>query len=169
MTTAELIGGILTRDLRAMQREVEAYDPESGLWILTPSIPNSAGTLAIHVAGNIRHFVGAVLGGTGYARDRNAEFSDRDVPRAEVLRRLDAAIADVGAALARLSEPQMAETFPETVAGQHVTTADMLIHLAVHLTYHLGQTDYHRRLLTANAASIGAVSPASLRSATPAP
>jgi uncharacterized damage-inducible protein DinB len=169
MTTAELIGGILTRDLRAMQREVEAYGAESDLWRLTPSIPNSAGTLALHVAGNIRHYIGAVLGGNGYVRDRDAEFSQRDVPRAEVLRRLDAATADVGATLGRLTEPEMAATFPETVAGRHVTTTDILMHLAVHLTYHLGQVDYHRRLLTDNAASIGAVSPASLRSATPAP
>ncbi len=169
MTTAELIGGILIRDLHAVQRELEAYEREADLWKLTDTIPNSAGTLALHLAGNVRHYVGAVLGGTGYARDRDAEFSRRGVARSELLRELDAAAADVGAVMSRLTDAQMAATFPQPVAGRQCATADMLIHLATHLTFHLGQIDYHRRLVAGNAASIGAVSPAELRSATIAP
>lgn len=168
MTTAELIGGLLVRDLGAVRRELEAYSTEADLWTLTGTIPNSAGTLALHLAGNLRHYVGAVLGGTDYVRNRDAEFARRDVPRAELLRGLDDTIADVGASMSRLTDAQLAATFPEAVAGRHVSTLDMLMHLAVHLTYHLGQIDYHRRLLGGGAASIGAVSPAQLRSATPA-
>ncbi len=166
MTTAELIGGVLVRDLRAVQRELEAYEHEADLWKLTETIPNSAGTLAVHLAGNLRHYIGAVLGDTGYIRDRDAEFSRRNVPRAELQRELDAAIVDVGAVMSRLTDTQMSATFPQAVAGRHCATADMLIHLATHLTYHLGQIDYHRRLVAGNAASVGAVSPAELRSAT---
>lgn len=168
MTTAELIGGLLVRDVGAVRRELEAYPADADLWTLTDAIPNSAGTLALHLTGNLRHYVGAVLGGTGYVRDRNAEFARRNVPRAELLRGLDDAIADIGATMSRLTDAQLATTFPEAVAGQRVSTLDMLMHLAVHLTYHLGQIDYHRRLLGRSAASIGAVSPAQLRSATPA-
>lgn len=168
MTTAELIGGILLRDLAAVRREIEAYDDDAGVWRTDPAIPNSAGTLALHLAGNIRHYVGAVLGGNGYVRDRDAEFADRGVAREEILRRLDAASADVAAVMPRLTDAQLAATFPQAVAGRHASTADMLIHLAVHLTFHLGQMDYHRRLLGGSHKSIGAVSPAELRSATPA-
>jgi uncharacterized damage-inducible protein DinB len=168
MTTAELIGGLLVRDLRTVQRELAAYASDADVWRLPETIPNSAGTLALHLAGNLRHFVGAVLGGTGYVRDRDAEFSRRDVSRAEISRELDAAIADVGAVMARLTDTEMAATYPQAVAGKHASTEDMLLHLATHLTYHLGQIDYHRRLATGNAASVGAVSPAELRSATPA-
>jgi uncharacterized damage-inducible protein DinB len=168
MTTAELIGGMLTRDLRAVQRELQAYERESDLWKRPDTIPNSAGTLAVHIAGNLRHYVGAVLGGTGYVRDRPAEFSRRDLPRADMLREWDTTVADVGAVMSRLTDAQMAATFPEAVAGKHASTADMLIHLATHLAYHLGQIDYHRRLVAGNVASIGAVSPTELRSATPA-
>jgi uncharacterized damage-inducible protein DinB len=168
MTTAELIGGVLVRDLRAVERELDAYEHEADLWKISDAIPNSAGTLAVHLAGNLRHYVGAVLGGTGYVRDRDAEFSRRDVPRAELRRELDAAIDDVGAVMSRLTDEQMSATFPQAVAGKHCATQDMLIHLATHLAYHLGQIDYHRRLVAGNAASIGAVSPAELRSATSA-
>jgi uncharacterized damage-inducible protein DinB len=169
MTTAELIGGLLVRDLHAVQRELDAYASDADCWRLPATIPNSAGTMALHLAGNLRHYVGAVLGGTGYVRDRDAEFARRDVPRAEIRRELDAAIADVGTVMARLTDAQLATTFPQAVAGTHVSTLDMLMHLATHLTYHLGQIDYHRRLAAGNAASVGAVSPAELRSATPAP
>lgn len=165
MTTAELIGGILVRDVRAVQRELAAYDSDAAVWTLPASIPNSAGTLALHLAGNLRHFIGAVLGHTDYVRDRAAEFSRRDVPRAELISQLERAIADIGATLSRLTEAQLVATYPETVGGNHVSTLDWLIHLATHVTYHLGQIDYHRRLATGNAASIGAVSPAELRSA----
>jgi uncharacterized damage-inducible protein DinB len=168
MTTAELLGGVLLRDVRAVRRELEAYPDEASLWTCPGTIPNSAGTLALHLAGNLRHFIGRVLGGTTYVRDRDAEFSRRGVPRAELLAELDAAIADIAATMPRLTEAQMAATFPQAVAGRHTSTADMLIHIATHLTYHLGQIDYHRRLVAGNAASVGAVSPAELRSAIPA-
>ncbi len=169
MTTAELIGAILVRDLAGVRREIGAYHADADIWKLDPAIPNSAGTLAVHLAGNLRHYVGAVLGDTGYVRDRDAEFSVRGLPRAQVLHQLDAASADITKVMPRLTDAQLAATYPVPVAGHTVSTADMLVHLAVHLTYHLGQIDYHRRLLGGSAKSIGAVAPAELRSATPAP
>lgn len=156
----------MVRDLRAVQRELTAYEREADIWKRTETIPNAAGTLALHLAGNVRHYVGAVLGGTAYVRNRDAEFSRRDVPRRELLDALDAAVADVESVMPRLTAAQMAATFPQPVAGRRCATEDMLIHLATHLTFHLGQIDYHRRLVGGNAASIGAVSPAELRTAT---
>ncbi len=168
MTTAEIIASILVRDLHAVQREIQSYETEADMWRIAEGTPNSAGTLALHLAGNLRHYVGTVLGGGSYVRDRSAEFSQRDVPRAEILRRLDAAISDVTSVLSRLTAARMVATFPEPAGGRWVSTEDMLIHLATHVTYHLGQIDYHRRLLSGNAGSIGAVSLAELRSAKPA-
>src|SRR5437764_673264 len=89
------IAGILVRDLRALRREVEAFADERDLWRVPPGIGNSAGTLALHLAGNIRHYIGAVLGGTGYVRDRDAEFALRDVPRTDLLADIDAALVAV--------------------------------------------------------------------------
>lgn len=169
MKTAELLGAILVRDLAGVRREIEAYAHEADIWKTHPAIPNSAGTLAVHLAGNLRHYVGAVLGDTGYVRDRDAEFAVRGVPRADVLAQLDAASRDITNVMPKLSDARLAATYPIPVAGRTVSTGDMLMHLAVHLTYHLGQIDYHRRLLGGSTKSIGAVSPAELRSATPAP
>src|SRR5207244_10417693 len=92
---ATWIAAIMSRDLRALRREIEAYRDERDLWRGAPGISNCGGTLALHLAGNIQFFVGTVLGATGYVRDRDAEFGRRDVPRTELLREIDAALAAV--------------------------------------------------------------------------
>src|SRR5712692_7447930 len=162
------IAAILRRDLGALRREIEAYADERDIWRVAPGISNCAGTLALHLAGNIQFFVGAVLGGTGYVRDRDAEFARRDVPRAELMRQIDATLAAVARAMARLSDQELAKPYPQAVGGVTLTTGDFLLHLAAHFTYHLGQVDYHRRLLTGLAGQIRAVPLTELASAAPA-
>jgi uncharacterized damage-inducible protein DinB len=151
------LAAVLARDLRALRREVEAYTDERDLWRVVPGITNPGGTLALHLAGNLRHFIGTVLGGTGYVRDRAAEFARRDVPRAELLRQIDETVAVVARTLATLGDEALARPFPQAPGGASVTTETFLLHLATHLTYHLGQIDYHRRMLTGHAGQIRAV------------
>jgi len=151
------IARILVRDLRALRREVESFADERDLWRVPPGISNSAGTLALHLAGNIRHYVGAVLGGTGYVRDRDAEFARRDVPRTDLLADIDAALVAVERGMARVSDADLTRPYPDPPRGLAVTTRDYLIHLVAHFTYHLGQVDYHRRLLTGQPGRIQAV------------
>jgi uncharacterized damage-inducible protein DinB len=162
------IGSMLNRDLSALRREVEAYAEESDLWRVVPGITNSAGTLVLHLAGNLQHYFGACLGQTGYVRDRPAEFSRRSVPRAELLRDIEAARAAVAAGLATLDSSQLTAEFPETVADARVTTGEYLMHLATHFAYHLGQIDYHRRVVTRSQTTIGAMRLGELSSAKPA-
>lgn len=148
---------ILTRELFALRRAVEAYPDDASLWRPLAGIANVGGTLALHVAGNLQHYVGAVLGRTGYVRDRDAEFSRRDVPRAEILGEIDAAIAAVERGLESVGDDVLPRPFPEKVAGREVATGDYLVHLASHLAYHLGQLDYHRRLVTGDGRTVDAV------------
>lgn len=168
MATTTWIGAIMARDLRGLRRELEAYADERDIWRVQPGIGNSAGNLALHLAGNLQHFIGTVIGGTGYVRDRDAEFNRRDVPRAELLREIDAAIAAVGL-LSRVSDTELSKTFPQPVGGVTLATGDFLIHLAAHFTWHLGQIDYHRRMLTGQPGAIRAVLPSELASAQPVP
>ena len=159
------IADIFDRDLRALAREVEAYADERDLWRRPPGVENSAGTLALHLTGNVQYYLGALLGGTGYRRDRPAEFAARDVPRAELLRRIEAARAAVRAAAARLGEEQLAGDFPEAVGGVRVEAGEYLVHLLTHFAYHLGQLDYHRRVVTGEARGVDAVRVAELGTA----
>jgi uncharacterized damage-inducible protein DinB len=158
------VATILDRDLRTLRREVEAYPDERGLWQKVPGISNVAGTLALHLAGNLQHYIGAHLAQTGYVRDRAAEFARRGVPRSELLSQIEAARAAVLAALSRATELDVTAEYPETIAGSRVTTGDYLVHLTTHFAYHLGQIDYHRRAVTGAAFAVDAVRPSELSS-----
>lgn len=160
-----LIGIFLRRELHSLRLELEAYPDEQLLWSLPPGCPNSAGTLALHLAGNLRHYIGAHLGGNGYVRNRDKEFAARNVPRAVILEQLSEAEAAIESTLPGLSEEQMALPFPEPIREHHLRTGELLLQLAVHLSYHLGQVSYHRRLVTGNSKGVGALSAAELISA----
>lgn len=149
---------ILTRDLRGLKREIDAYPDDASVWRAMPGMPNTGGTLALHLAGNLQHFFGAILGRDGYVRQRDAEFARRDVPRAELQAGIDAAIASVERTLATLTDSALRDPYPEPIAKRTVSTGAFLLHLAGHLTYHLGQVDYHRRAVTGDAKGIDAVS-----------
>ena len=149
---------ILLRDLAALRRELEAYDREEDLWECPPGVTNAPGTLALHLAGNLQHFIGAQLGGTGYVRNREAEFGDRDVPRSVLLLHLDEAATVVDRTLRSLPAQRLADPYPLEVGGARLPTGRFLLHLATHLAYHLGQLDYHRRMVTGGSQGIGAQS-----------
>jgi hypothetical protein len=163
------LGSILDRDLDALRREVEAYTDEAELWRTVPGIANPGGTLVLHLAGNLQHYFGARLARTAYVRNRQAEFSRRDVLRSELLREIEAARSAVKAALAELSAAELTREYPEAIAGTKLTTGEYLMHLTTHFAYHLGQVDYHRRAVTGNPTVVGAMRPADLSSARSAP
>lgn len=149
---------VIVRDLRALAEELRAYEVEAALWLAPPGVPNTPGTLALHLAGNLRSFIGNELGGSGYVRDREREFSARDVPREEILDEIEAAIAAVESGLAALSDEDLERPYPVSFEGEALSTGLFLTHLVAHLAYHLGQVDYHRRLMTGEIKGVGAVS-----------
>jgi uncharacterized damage-inducible protein DinB len=154
----ELLGTLILRELRAVRREIEAYPDDASVWRPVPGIPNTGGTLALHLAGNLQHFFGATLGRDGYKRDRDSEFSRRDVPREELFAGIDAAIASVGRTLLRLTDDDLTRSYPESIASRKVSTGAFLLHLLSHLAYHLGQIDYHRRAVTGDSLGVDAIS-----------
>jgi len=154
--TADLLV-LFRRDLEAFAREVALFPDDETLWRTVPGIANAGGNLALHVAGNLRHFVGTVLGGTGYARNREAEFGRREGSRGEVAAELADALATLETGLPALSPDALAAPFPVAVAGVQPPTGRFLLHLSAHLAFHLGQTGYLRRALTADPRSAGAM------------
>ena len=151
------VAAILDRDLRALRRQLEAYPDERAIWRAVPGLPNSAGTLALHLAGNLQHYIGARWAATGYVRDRDAEFAWRDVPLRELLAEVERARTAVAAGLARVTPDELAQAYPEPIARSRIRTGDYLVHLCTHFAYHLGQLDAHRRVVTGKADGVGAL------------
>jgi uncharacterized damage-inducible protein DinB len=148
---------LMARELESFAREVELFPDDDTLWGTLPGVANSAGNLALHVCGNLKHFVGAVLGGNGYVRDREVEFATRSGRREDVARQLRETIGVVSAVLPRLTEGTLETPYPEPHDGVQLRCDRFLLHLSVHLAFHLGQAGYLRRALTGDARTSGAV------------
>lgn len=153
---------LFARDIATLRFEVELYPSDDLLWREVPGCPNPGGNLVLHLAGNLRHFIGAQLGGTGYVRDRDAEFATRGLTRAQLLALVAAADAEVSRTLSTLGPARLEEEFLLPAYGRSVRTGLWLLHLATHLTFHLGQLDYHRRTVTGDRTAAGTVSLAPL-------
>jgi len=162
---AEICNILIQRELRAIKRELEAYPDDASVWTTPSGISNAGGTFALHCAGNLQHFIGAHLGGSGYVRDRDAEFRRRDVPRAELYAEIDRAMNAVEKTLTGDRPASFPQIFPEQLSGRSLSTDVWLMHLVAHLAYHLGQLNYHRRLTTGLATTVDDVSVRELPSA----
>ncbi|KYG82829.1 DUF1572 family protein [Roseivirga echinicomitans] len=145
---AQSISELISRDLDRLSNEVESYSKEENLWITEGQITNTAGNLALHICGNLQHFIGAVLGKTGYERNRDFEFSGKNVSRTELLNSIQETKTTVSDTLQRLPESVLNYPYPQRIFNnKEMSTLFFLIHLQGHLNYHLGQINYHRRIL----------------------
>jgi hypothetical protein len=133
--------------LNQLELELESFPSEESIWKVPAGIANSPGNLALHITGNLNHFIGAVLGKTGYIRERELEFSRKDVPRAMLIAGLRDAQAMVVQVLADLDGHKKLSDYPDSFKGRTLSIDDALSHLLAHLAYHTGQVNYLRRML----------------------
>ena len=141
----ELLLEIYERDLNNLKKEINLYADETKLWVLKDGVTNSAGNLTLHLIGNLNHFFGATLDNNGFVRDRDSEFSLKNVARADLNARIEEALTVVKQTLNNLSDADFAKDYPLKFNDQIVKTDFFLVHLATHFTFHLGQINYHRR------------------------
>ena len=143
-----IIEQLMLRDLQKCIAEVNAYTSDEHLWSVPQGVLNSGGTLALHMAGNLQHFMCHILGGTDYLRDLEREFNVRNLTRAEVITEMEKAIIAVKHAFTQITGTDPNALFPDTLFGPDKTVAEILHMLLTHLSYHLGQLNYHRRITT---------------------
>jgi uncharacterized damage-inducible protein DinB len=143
----EALAEIFERDLKKLAAEINLYKNENTIWKIEHEISNSAGNLCLHLIGNLNHFVGAILGKSGYERNRDSEFSLKNVPRNELIQKIDDTILVVKNTLNQMNDEDFQNKYPLDMQGRVVKTDFMLLHLLAHFNYHLGQVNYHRRLI----------------------
>lgn len=148
MITQTLIA-LFERDLNKLKTELLAYKSEEAIWKIEAAISNSAGNLVLHLIGNLNTYIGAEIGKTGYIRNRPLEFSAKYVPREQLIADIEATIEVIKNALPLLTEEDYQAEYPLLVFEEKTSIEYFLVHLTVHLGYHLGQVNYHRRLLDA--------------------
>ena len=143
----ETLKNLFNRDLKRLRKEIELYSNENNLWKVEKDIANSAGNLCLHLIGNLNTYIGKEIGKTGYIRNRELEFSLTNVPKIELLKKIDETILIVNNSLDKLTQEELLKEYPIIIFENATSTEYVLVHLTTHLTYHLGQLNYHRRLL----------------------
>lgn len=143
----ETLALLFERDLLKLKEEITLYKHEDELWRLVPGISNTGGNLCLHLVGNLNHFIGATLGNTGYIRNREAEFTSKHIPAASMIADITATITVVKETLAKLTDQDFQNDFPLPLQGKTFSTEQMLLNMLTHLNYHLGQINYHRRVV----------------------
>ncbi|PRY90789.1 uncharacterized protein DUF1572 [Mongoliibacter ruber] len=135
------------RDLKKLIKELDAYQNEENIWRVSGEIKNSTGNLSLHLVGNLNHYIGVHLGKSAYSRDREAEFATKGISRTDLIVMTENTIQEITNAILQFPEDWFSRTYPEDVFNESMTYEHFMIHLVSHLNYHLGQVNYHRRLL----------------------
>ena len=139
---------LYNRDLNRLYKEIDAYNSDAILWHKVEGISNPAGNLVLHLVGNLSEYIGRQLGNTPYVRDRPNEFAATDLSKETLLQMIENTQKVVEKALNGLELHQFDDKYPENVLGYDMTVHYFLVHLNGHLNYHLGQINYHRRILS---------------------
>jgi hypothetical protein len=134
------------RDLLKLKVELQSFKDEANIWKAVPGITNPAGVLTKHLLGNVNTFIGAMIGNTGYVRNREYEFSLETEPREKLISQIDSVIAIVKNSLQEIDQAKLEAPFPAEFLGQK-STAFYLTMFSGHFNYHLGQINYLRRIL----------------------
>jgi len=138
---------LFERDLNRVIDELNLYQSESNIWKIEGNISNSAGNLALHLIGNLKTYIGKEIGKVDYVRNRELEFSDKNVPREKLINDLNDTLIIIKHSLKSISDEDLKKDYPLLVLSERTSTEYFLVHLATHLNYHLGQINYHRRLI----------------------
>lgn len=141
---------LFNRDLTKLKSEIELYENENKIWFVEKGITNSAGNLTLHLIGNLNTYIGAEIGKTNYIRNRALEFSQKDFPKKELIKSIEETIIMIENALDKVTEEDLKKEYPVLVFDKKTSTEYLLIHLSTHLAYHLGQINYHRRMIDTN-------------------
>lgn len=141
------ISDLFLADIDKLIAEINLFKTESDIWQTKEGITNSAGNLTLHLLGNLNHFIGKTLGNTDYIRQRDEEFSLKNIPKEKLINDLKELKQTIINTLSKLSVENLEKDFPIAIRNEIFSTQMMLIYLLAHLNYHLGQVNYLRRML----------------------
>jgi uncharacterized damage-inducible protein DinB len=140
---------LFNRDMDRLKNEISSFKSVDNLWKTKNGVANTCGNLCLHMLGNLNHFIGSVIGGTDYIRNRNLEFEEKNVAVPELLRRIEDTKLTIALSLEKMDIGLLKSPYPIQVFNEEMSYEFFLIHLETHLNYHLGQINYLRRILEA--------------------
>jgi uncharacterized damage-inducible protein DinB len=130
-------------EVRDKAHELVAPISSEQLWTRPYPYGNSIGHLLLHVTGNLNHYIGARIAGTGYVRNRPLEFSDTSRrPKEQVLTDLDRAIDMVAATIRKQTAESLIAPYSDPTEPHSSTNFAAFMRMAAHAYHHVGQIIY---------------------------
>lgn len=121
---------------------------ERDIWWRPNQASNSAGNLALHLAGNVRQWIISGIGGAPDTRERDKEFSERGpLPRKALVAMLRGTVNEACRVLGRAPGDSLGEPFIRQ--GTRMTRLRAIAHVVEHFYCHTGQIMYLTKLRTA--------------------
>jgi len=138
-----ILASFYERDIRKLVEEVNMFGNEADLWRTRGTVKNSAGNLVLPIIGGLNHLIGATLAQSGYIRDRDSEFTSKNVERKALVAGLEELIPMINHTLIQV-DPD--DDYPIFFDDAKRSNSYVLTQLLLHLNYHLGQVNYLRRM-----------------------
>ncbi len=138
---------LFERDFDRLHTEINSYSSQETLWKTEGSVSNSSGNLCLHLLGNLQSYIGKEIGGFEYERNREREFSAKGISKEDLLNEILFTKDIVSKSLEGMDDSLWPRIYPLQIFGKPMTYGYFLTHLYGHLNYHLGQINYHRRLI----------------------
>ncbi len=142
----EYFKNLYTTQLLQLSSEISSYKKEENIWKEVNEISNCPGNLCLHICGNLKYFIGSVIGNTGYVRDRDREFSEKSLNRDELIKEVDDTVKMIENFFGKFSSRSLNQIYPLDKFGKNAEVSFIFARLVSHLSYHLGQINYHRRI-----------------------
>ena len=126
---------------------IEALN-DGQIWWRANEDSNAIGNLVLHLCGSTRLHIGHGVGGSGYRRDRDAEFAEPGpLPKEDLLARFDSAVAEADRVLAAFDAGRLGETIE--LNGKTLTFGELILNQVLHFTTHAGQIVFATKLIQA--------------------
>jgi hypothetical protein len=108
---------------------------DAQVWWRPAEAMNSIGNLLLHLAGNVRQWIVAGLGGAKDERFRQGEFDERrQIPKDELLAKLEATVAEAKAAMGQQTPEKWARV--RRIQSFEVTGLGAAVHSVSHFRGH---------------------------------
>jgi len=134
-------------NLQSLHNEINSFEHEEDLWEIKGTIKNPPANIAMHMCGNLKHYIGHGIGNNGYIRNRDLEFSIKGLSKEQILNEINSTIEALDAVFEKLTYDDLLKNYEHDYYGENKKIAFVLSILSQHLGYHLGQINYYRRLI----------------------
>lgn len=150
MSTEKLFLEYSTRKLSQLANRIQECLrrlSEEQIWARGSEGENAVGNLVLHLAGNVRQWIGSGVGRLPDVRDRDAEFAARGlISREELGNRLDQTVKEANRIIEGLTASRLQERV--TIQDYEVSVLEAVYHVVEHFSQHTGQIIFATKLMT---------------------